>query len=233
MKVIVIGGSSGIGAELVKQLVARGDVVASVARRGANMADQGTLRGYTHDVTNFGEVPALFQKITQDLGGLDCVIYAAGVMPEVGADEFDFAKDRAMIDVNLTGAVAWLNEAATRFQAVGAGTIVAIGSVAGERGRHAQPVYNTTKAALKTYMEALRNRLSRHGVTVVTIKPGPTATEMTSHLDQSSMMSASDAAGAILKKMTKNGEHYLNPLHAAIFLVIRNIPSFIFRKLKV
>lgn len=193
----------------------------------------GTVIGYPHDVTNFGEVPALFQKITHDLAGLDCVIYAAGVMPEVADDEFDFDKDHTMIDVNLTGAVAWLNQAAIRFQGVGAGTIVAIGSVAGERGRQGQPVYNTTKAALKTYMEALRNRLSRHRVKVVTIKAGPTATEMTAHMDQSKMMSARKAAELILRKIDRNGEHFLSPVHALIFLVLRNIPSVIFRKLKI
>lgn len=243
MKVIVLGGSSGIGAELVRQLAAREDQVAAVARRfgesggtpESRVAD-GTsalpVRTYAHDVTHFDEVPALFQQITQDLGGLDAIIYAAGVMPEVGANEFDFEKDRAIIDVNLTGAVAWLNQAAIRFQKVGAGTIVGIGSVAGERGRQGQPVYNTTKAALKTYLEALRNRLSRYGVNVVTIKPGPTATPMTAHLDQTKMMPVEKAAELILSKMGRSGEYYLNPAHGMIFAVIRNVPSVIFRRLK-
>lgn len=231
MKVIVVGGSSGIGAELVRQLLARGDEVASVSRRGAPVGTD--ARSYIHDVTDFEAVPALFQQITGDMGGLDAVIYAAGVMPPVAPDEFDFAKDKVMIDVNVLGAIAWLNQAAIRFQGVGEGTIVAIGSVAGERGRSAQPVYNTSKAALKTYMEALRNRLGRYGVKVVLIKPGPVATEMTAHLDQSRMISADSAARAILRKMDKNGEHFLNPVHQLAFAVIRNIPSFLFRKLKI
>ena len=98
MKVIVVGGSSGIGAELVRQLVARGDVVASVSRRGVNMEHPkggGTVMGYAHDVTETAEVPNLFQAITKDLGGLDAVIYVAGVMPEVGPDEFDFEKGKS------------------------------------------------------------------------------------------------------------------------------------------
>lgn len=236
MKVIVVGGSSGIGAELVRQLVARGDVVASVSRRGANMEHPkggGTVMGYAHDVTQTAEVPDLFQAITKDLGGLDAVIYVAGVMPEVGPDEFDFDKDRAMIDVNFTGAVAWLNQAAIRFGNVGAGTIVGIGSVAGERGRAGQPVYNASKAALKTYLEALRNRLSKRGVKVVTIKPGPTATPMTAHLKGMKMMPAETAARLILKKMERPGEHFLSPMHWLAFLIIRNIPSFLFRRLNV
>lgn len=137
-----------------------------------------------------------------------------------------------MIDVNFTGAVAWLNVAADRFQNVGHGTIVGIGSVAGERGRAGQPVYNATKAALKTYLEALRNRLSKCGVRVTTIKPGPTATEMTAHLKQTGMMSAEEAAERILRVMDSGKEKFLKPSHIIIFGIIRNIPTGVFRRLK-
>lgn len=188
---------------------------------------------FVHDVRHTAAVPALFQEITQKLGGLDLVIYAAGVMPAVGPDEFSFEKDREMIEVNLLGLVAWMNLAATRFRAVGAGSLVAIGSVAGDRGRAGQPVYNTTKAALATYLEALRNRLDRHGVNVVTIKPGPTRTEMTSHLNAKGMMDPADVARFVLKKSHKSGEHYVKLIHAIAFWIIRHIPSVVFRRMKV
>src|SRR5579872_2351433 len=65
-----------------------------------------------------------------------------------------------------------------RFQNAGEGTIVGISCIAGERGRRGMPAYMTSKAALSTYLESLRNRLSQHGVSVVTIKPGVIDTEM-------------------------------------------------------
>lgn len=236
-KVIVVGASSGMGRELVRQMAARGDRVAAVARREDRLAELAAehpqqILPFAHDVAEPETVPELFAEICRQLGGLDVIVYAAGVMPEVGATEYSFEKDRAMIEVNLTGAVAWLNAAADRFQNVGHGTIVGIGSVAGERGRQGQPIYNTTKAALKTYLEALRNRLSKRGVRVTTIKPGPTATEMTAHLKQSGMMGAEEAAERILKVMDSGKEKYLKPSHAVIFAIIRNIPSGIFRRLK-
>src|SRR5690606_700639 len=80
--------------------------------------------------------------------------------------------DRKMVEVNLLGAIAWLNQAALRFERAGQGQIVGIGSIAGDRGRVGSPVYNTSKAALHTYLESLRNRLTRHGVNVLTVKPG-------------------------------------------------------------
>ncbi|MBS1716545.1 MAG: SDR family NAD(P)-dependent oxidoreductase [Armatimonadetes bacterium] len=234
---IVVGASSGIGENLVCQLAESGCKVAAVARRkellDALVAEfPGKVLAYPHDVTNFDEVPKLFAKITQELGGLDLIIYAAGVMPAVAETEFNFEKDREMVDVNVLGAIAWLNQAATRFENTQSGTIVGIGSVAGDRGRQGQPVYNTTKAALATYMEALRNRLAKKGVKVVTIKPGPTETPMTANL-KGKMMKADTAAKLILEKSNKTGEHYLKPVHWLIFLIIRNIPSPVFRKLKV
>ncbi len=235
---IIVGASSGIGAELVKQLAKSGCRVAAVARREDRLKQLVSELGanvvaFPHDVTNFDEVPALFQEITGKLGGLDLVIYASGVMPEVGFHEFDFVKDKQMVDVNLLGAIAWLDQAAIRFENTKQGTIVGIGSVAGDRGRSGQPVYNMTKAALAAYLEALRNRLCRYGVKVVTIKPGPTETEMTKDLHLKGAMKADVAAAKILAKSSKSGEHYLKAVHRAIFYLIKRIPSPIFRKLKV
>ena len=68
------------------------------------------------------------------------------------------------MEVNTLGAMAWLNEAANRFERTKRGTIVGISSIAGDRGRRGNPAYCTSKAALATYLEALRNRLGRFGV---------------------------------------------------------------------
>lgn len=235
---IVVGASSGIGREIAVQLAKSGCKVAAVARRIDRLEDlakahEGKILPFAHDVTQFEEVPTLFQQITKDLGGFDLIVYASGVMPEVGFHEFNFEKDKAMVDVNLLGAIAWINQAAERMENTKHGSIVCIGSVAGERGRSGQPVYNTTKAAVATYMEAIRNRIARHGVKVVTVKPGPTATEMTKDLHLKGAMPADQAAAKIIKLSTKTGEHFLKPSHALIFMIIRNFPSWLFRKLKV
>jgi decaprenylphospho-beta-D-erythro-pentofuranosid-2-ulose 2-reductase len=237
-RAIVVGASSGIGEEITKQLAANGSLVAAVARRIDKLEQLASEYGgkvvpVEHNVTDYEKVPELFQEITQRLGGLDMIVYAAGVMPEVGWHEYCFEKDRAMVEVNLLGAIAWLNEAACRFENTKSGTIVAIGSVAGDRGRGGQPVYNTTKAALATYMEALRNRVARYGVKVVTVKPGPTQTPMTAKLHLKGAMPASDAARLILAKSETGGEHYLKFSHRIAFAIIRAIPSWLFRKLKI
>jgi NAD(P)-dependent dehydrogenase (short-subunit alcohol dehydrogenase family) len=76
-----------------------------------------------------------------------------------------------MIEVNVLGAIAWLNEAAVRFAATGTGTMLESARSRGTGGRRGQPVYCTSKAALETYLEALRKprragrRPRRHGQT--------------------------------------------------------------------
>lgn len=234
---IVIGASSGIGSEIVRVLAERGCKVAAVARRGElleKLKSQLPLQVLTfvHDVRDTEAVPGLFQEIAKQLGGLELIVYAAGAMPEVGPHEYSFEKDRDMVEVNLLGCIAWMNQAAIRFENTKRGTMVAIGSVAGDRGRSGQPVYNTTKAAVATYMEALRNRLAKLGVKVVTVKPGPTVSEMTSRLHQRGLMPTRQAAELILKKAGRTGEHYLKSSHRLIFYMIKRVPSPIFRRMK-
>jgi short-subunit dehydrogenase len=238
-KVIVIGASSGIGEAIAKQLAQRGAQVAIVARRtsalervAAQVPNQ--MRCYSHDVTKVEEVPALFARIVEDLGGLDTIIYAAGVMPTLEEGEYHFEKDHSMMQVNVVGAMAWINPAVARFEAARSGNIVGISSIAGERGRRGNPVYCTSKAALSTYLEALRNRCSRYGVNVVTVKPGFVDTPMTQGLKGLFwLISAEEAARQTIKLLQKgsSANAFVPTRWAAVALVVRTIPSFIFRRL--
>jgi short-subunit dehydrogenase len=238
---LVIGASSGMGASLVRQLVGEGYAVGGVARRGeslARLAEElegaaGRFVHRTHDVTDAAEAPGLFDELVSELGGLDLFIYAAGIMPDVGPEEYDSEKDLAMVDVNLGGCITWTNLAARLFHTQRGGTIVGIGSIAGDRGRKGAPVYGATKAAMATYLESLRNRLAERRVRVVTVKPGMIETPMTEHLDQLMMpVSAERAAKEILK--TARGR-LLEVRHVPlrwlpVSLIIRAIPSFLFRR---
>ncbi|MEM9382278.1 MAG: SDR family NAD(P)-dependent oxidoreductase [Planctomycetota bacterium] len=243
-RALVVGASSGMGAALVQQLAAEGYAVGAVARRASlldALADEasggpGRVVGRAHDVTAIDEVPELFEGLVRELGGLDLFVYAAGTMPDVGAEEYDTEKDLAMLDVNLGGCFAWTNQAARLFHSQRAGTIVGIGSIAGDRGRKGAPVYGATKAGMATYLESLRNRLSERGVRVVTIKPGMVETPMTEHLDKLVMpVSAERAAREILRVARGrlwNVRHV--PLRwLGVSLVIRSIPSFLFRRTNV
>lgn len=242
-RALVIGASSGIGAALVRELVQQGYRVAALARREEKLkqlceqiaiaTDKQVIHPYVHDVTDYTAVPALFQQIVADLGGLDLVAYVAGVQPTVAINEYDFAKDKAMIEVNVLGAIAWLNETAVRFERMGSGHIIGIGSIAGDRGRVGSPVYNTSKAALATYLEALRNRLTRHGVVVTTIKPGFVDTVLLENAAKTFwVISPADAAAQIYQAAAKGRQTVYVPARwGLVGLIIRHIPSFVFRRL--
>jgi short-subunit dehydrogenase len=242
---IVVGASSGIGEAVARRLAREGYAVALVARRADRLHEicnlinshsgQRRAFAYPHDVTRFDEVQPLFQTILRDLGRLDVVVYASGVMPAVGPSEFNFEKDKAMIDVNVLGAMAWLDQAATLFERTGGGHIVSISSVAGERGRVINPVYNASKAALTTYLEGLRNRLTRKGVHVLTVKPGFVDTDMLKGVKRRMwVISPEQAAADIWSAIKRRQQTMYTPARwGLVMLVIRNIPSFVFRRLSV
>ena len=237
-RALVIGASSGIGAALAKELAGQGYIVAAAARREEKLKElkgegNGRIHTYPHDTVQFDQIPTLFQTIVHDLGGLDLIVYVAGVQPAVALDEYNFEKDAAMIQVNLLGAIAWLNQAAARFERAKSGHIVAVSSIAGDRGRVGSPVYNSSKAGLNTYLEALRNRLTRHGVTVTTIKPGFVDTVLLENAPKTFwVISPEQAAQQIHKAIQRKRQTVYVPARwGLVGLIIRHIPSCIFRRL--
>lgn len=238
-KVVIVGASSGMGEAMARQLARAGAQVAVVARREAELSRlaselPGKVHPYVHDVSNVDEVPALFERIERDMGPVDGLVYAAGVMPKIEESEYAFEKDRAMVSVNLLGAMAWMNQAAARFEAAQNGTILGISSIAGERGRRGNPAYCTTKAALTTYLESLRNRCSRYGVNVVTIKPGFVDTAMTRGMKGLFWLISAEKAASqalALARKGKSGSAFVPSRWALVAFIVRSLPSFIFRKL--
>lgn len=239
---IVIGASSGMGTAVARRLALEGRKVAMLARREPELKAQAAAINdvlsrevafaYAHDAAEIDAVEALFERIEAELGTVDEVHYVAGVMPEVAIDEFDLAKDRLQVEVNMLGCIAWGNAAARRFLARKSGRIVGVSSVAQDRGRIGRPVYNASKAGMDTYLEALRNRLWRHGVTVTTIRPGFVETPMTAGLGLKGAISADKAADLILRARRK-AIAYVPGKWRLIMFVIRHIPSFVFRKLSI
>lgn len=242
-RAVVVGASSGIGAAIARRLAAEGYVVAALARSGEELSavckqinvKSGDTRAiaYVHDVTDAASIPTLFQRLLAELGGIDALVYCAGVMPKVEAIEFNLEKDRLMLETNLLGGVAWLGQAAALFQRMGAGQLVGISSVAGDRGRVLNPAYNSSKAGLDAYLEALRNRLTRHGINVLTVKPGFVDTDMLKNSPRHfGAISPDQCAAGIWKAMRGRKQLVYIPFYWRwIMLVVRLVPSFIFRRL--
>jgi NAD(P)-dependent dehydrogenase (short-subunit alcohol dehydrogenase family) len=241
-RAIVVGASSGIGAALVRQLAREGFSVAALARRADKLAElarelaaagaPGTVLVRAHDAADAAAVPALFEEVVRELGGLDLLVFAAGIMPKVGPHEYDTRTDLAILDVNLGGCVAWCNPAAHLFETQRAGTIVGISSIAGDRGRKGNPAYCASKAAMNTYLEALRNRLAGFGVHVCTIRPGYVDTALTQGMDKLFWLISPEVAARRILAAARNrvNVRYVPLRWGAVGLVLRLVPSFLFRR---
>lgn len=162
-------------------------------------------------------------------------IVAFGYMYEQNAAQQQFALAQEMIDANYSGAVSILEVIAADFEQRQSGFIVAISSVAGDRGRQSNYIYGSTKAALTAYLAGLRHRLIKVGVSVLTVKPGFVATKMTAKLDLPAKLTAQpeQVAEAIFKAVEKKKSTiYVKSIWRFIMLIIIHLPNFVFHKTK-
>lgn len=240
--VIIVGASQGFGAALATEAASRGFHLALISRQQDQLeALAESIRQeygvsvftYPHDVSETDQVPGLLQQAVRDLGGLSYFIYNSGIMYQQGANRYEPAEEVETLVVNLVGAAAWLMPVADRFVRAGEGHIVGVGSIAGERGRAGLPAYSASKAGLHTYLEALRNRVSRHGVTVTTLKPGQMETDMLSRAAKVRGPIPVERAASLAWRaiLAKKQVAYIPGRWRWVGLVVRNIPSFIFRRM--
>ncbi|KEY20013.1 SDR family NAD(P)-dependent oxidoreductase [Kaistella antarctica] len=166
----------------------------------------------------------------------DLLFCATGYLGD-GTEEglYDNRNTEKIIDINYAKLVPVLNFFAGKMERQRSGTMIVLSSVAGDRGRQSNFIYGSAKAALTAYLSGLRNYLFKKKVHVLTIKPGFMATKMTEGLPLNPKLTASpkQAADGIYKayKQKKNVAYVL-PVWRIIMLIIKNIPEFIFKKLK-
>jgi len=165
----------------------------------------------------------------------DITICVFGYLGDQELAQSSWQEAGRIIHTNYTGAVSILNIVANDYSARGQGAIIGISSVAGERGRQSNYLYGSAKAGFTAYLSGLRNRLFHRGVHVMSVQPGFVYTRMTEGLKLPPLLTAqpNDVAGAILKgvKARKN-VLYVKWFWRYIMLIIKSIPEFVFKKLK-
>lgn len=148
---------------------------------------------------------------------------------------YDNLNTAKIIDINYAKLVPLLNYFAQKMETKRSGTLIVLSSVAGERGRQSNFIYGSAKAGMTAYLSGLRNYLFSKKVHVLTIKPGFMATKMTEGLPLNPKLTATpkQAADCIYKAYkNKKDVAYVLPIWFFIMTIIKNIPEFIFKKLK-
>lgn len=166
----------------------------------------------------------------------DLLFCASGYLGQ-GTEEglYDNRNTEKIFKINFTNLVPVLNYFAKKMESRRQGIMIVLSSVAGDRGRQSNFIYGSAKAGLTAYLSGLRNYLFDKKVHVLTVKPGFMATKMTEGMPLNPALTASpEQAAAGIFKAYKNKKNiaYVLPIWAIIMMVIRNIPEFIFKKLK-
>lgn len=237
--VLILGARSDIARATARAFAAEGHPIQLAARHAADLQDDKAdlETRYNVEVTlhDFGVLEVDRHDAFVDglpvLPGI--VVCAVGKMGEQADNETDTAAAVAVLRSNFEGPAILFGVLANRFAERGAGTLVGISSVAGDRGRASNYVYGSAKAGFTAFLSGLRNRLCKRNVHVVTVKPGFVNTAMTAHLDLPEKLTADPAevATAIVAAVNKSRNIiYVRPIWWAVMMVIRNIPEAIFKK---
>lgn len=187
---------------------------------------------YTFDALAFDTHQSFFDNLKQKPHIVLCVF---GYLGDNDIAKTSFSEAKKIIDVNFTGAVSILNVVANAFEQQQDGTIIGISSVAADRGRQSNYHYGAAKAGFSAYLSGLRNRLFHSKVHVATIQPGFVDTQMTFGLDLPKPITAQpqQVAKAIYKASHKKQNIvYSLWVWRWIMCIIKNIPEFIFKRLK-
>jgi short-subunit dehydrogenase len=174
-------------------------------------------------------------KMASDIAGPLHLFLAFGAMPEQEAMDRDFRLAREAIETNYLGVVSLLSAFAPIVEGRGQGHIVALSSVAGDRGRLKNYIYGSAKAGMSAYLQGLRARLFRSGVTVTTVKPGFVDTAMTFGRPGMFLVARPEAlADACLKAGLAGRETLYFPwFWRVIMTLICAIPERVFKKLNI
>lgn len=200
-RVLITGASSGLGAEMARQLAARGHDVALAARRVERLDElESQIRvehptvqvaTYALDVNDHDQVFAVTKQVVADFGGLDRFIVNAGLGKGARIGSGKFYANRETAETNFVAALAQCEAAMEVFYQQNAGHLVVISSISAMRGfPSAMTTYAATKAGIAHLAEGIRSDLiglaakKKHDIAVTTIFPGYIASEMNEKVQQ-------------------------------------------------
>jgi short-subunit dehydrogenase len=239
--VLVLGATSGIAKAIALELGLKGHDLYLAGRDADELSRiQADVRLRTKANVWTGEFEAgridlhglYFEEARVTCGTIEGVVLAFGYLGDQARAERDRDEACRIIEANYTGAVSILLEAAKYLESEGRGWIVALGSVAGDRGRQSNYIYGSAKAGLAVFLQGLRARLYKAGVHVMTVKAGPVDTGMTFGMEKLPLLTSPQAvAKSTVKALAKRADVvYLPWPWRPIMAVLRAVPERLFKR---
>jgi short-subunit dehydrogenase len=238
---LILGAAADIGIAVAEKFASRGYNIQLAARNvyrlealQSDLAIKYTSRVSIHefDALAYDTHESFFSDLEPKPDVTICVF---GFLGENEKAAEDWSQASKIINTNYTGAVSILNIIARYYASQHEGVIAGISSVAGERGRQSNYFYGSAKAGFTAYLSGLRNRMYHYGVHVATIQPGFVYTKMTENIELPKMLTAKpeEVADAVYSAVTnKKNVVFVKWFWRYIMMVIKNIPEFVFKKLK-
>jgi decaprenylphospho-beta-D-erythro-pentofuranosid-2-ulose 2-reductase len=240
-KVLALGGTSKIAHETLKCFASGGAqiflvgrdpaklsaVASDLAVRGAETVETAVL-----ELNDFSAHPNILRQALKCLDNVDVVLIAYGTLSDQARCQLDADLTRQELNTNFLSVVSLLTILANYFEVRRQGCIAVIGSVAGDRGRQSNYVYGAAKGGLNIFLQGLRNRLFRSGVSVITVKPGFVHTPMTASLPKNFLYADPALVGRkIFDSIIKRRDVVYVPwFWRWVMLVIKLVPETIFKR---
>jgi len=240
---IILGATSSMARAFGRAVAERGDAVFFAGRdmddlkrsatdsaaRGARVAEP-----VFFDARKPESFSAIYNRVSAEEGIINVAVFVGSMPPQDAIDADPSLIDGTVTD-SFTGPARFLQGLAPLMEERGSGTVIGVGSVAGDRGRIGNYVYGAAKAGFHTYLSGLRNRLNRSGGHVVTVKPGFVDTAMTWGIEGMFLVAPPEkVARDLLRAVDKKKNVIYTPFFwRYIMLIIRSIPEGIFKKLSV
>lgn len=214
--IFITGASNGIGRQLAKEFADRGYNLALAARTESKLVALQQDLSKSHpdirvettalDVNELETVAPAIEKFAASFGSLDIVVANAGIGDGGGnIGTGGFAKDVAMIQTNVLGAMATIDAAVALFKRQKHGQVVAISSVAAARGLPSGGSYSASKAAIAVYADAARAELHGTKIKVTTLFPGFIDTDINNKMPSRPFLVSLEGGAKQIAKLIERG----------------------------
>lgn len=244
LKVVILGGTKGMGRAVARRLAARGDrlhllgrdlddLARSAADLEARMPTPAPVSYSVCDLEHPETFGSTIAAASTALGGFDTVVITAGLFATQAKLEADREFTQRLLTVNFAHTVLLCEHFRDYLLGRGGGTLCVFSSVAGERARKPVVIYGASKAGLSAYLEGLDHKFRSAGLRTVCVKPGFVRTAMTDGLPEPPFTTDPDTVAETVVGAIDRGVPvvYAPPIWALVMLVIRLLPRAVMRRI--